>query len=69
MCNITMFAGRDRRKEIVMKKIINSVELVEEQMIEGLQKAFDKIGKPASLTPDALPAANSSEEEHQHHHR
>ena len=45
MCNITMFAGRDRRKEIVMKKIINSVELVEEQMIEGLQKAFPQYVK------------------------
>ena len=45
MCNITMFAGGDRRKEIVMKKIINSVELVEEQMIEGLQKAFPQYVK------------------------
>ena len=37
--------GEDRRKEIVMKKIINSVELVEEQMIEGLQKAFPQYVK------------------------
>ena len=35
--------------------------------IPTLQKSFDKIGEPASLTPDALPAANSSEEEHHHH--
>ena len=34
------FCGGIRRKDTVMKKIINSVDLVEEQMIEGLKKAF-----------------------------
>ena len=36
--------------------------------IPTLQKAFDKIGKPASLTPEALPASEKQEEHHHHHH-
>ena len=36
--------------------------------IATLQKAFEKIGKPASLTSDALPAHSEDEEEHHHHH-
>lgn len=36
--------------------------------IPTLQKAFDKIGKPASLTPDAQQVSHDGEEEHHHHH-